>query len=312
MATDATMPTADAPTPAPARTTKAIKRFSRRRLIWRRFRRNRTAMLGLTVFALLAVLAIIGPRWIAQWGYKDFDGREFLKGPSTRHWFGTTQQGRDLFAMSMRGLGKSLIIGLVVGLCATTISASVGAAAAYYRGWFERIAMWIIDLLLVLPSFIIIAIVLRNVSPGKGVWLLIIFLIGFGWMLSARVVRTLTMAVRDREYVTAARYMGVSGFKIIFRHIIPNISSLLIVDATLGIAGAVLAETSLSFFGFGIRPPETSLGTLIGDGAKMATTFPWTFLSGAVPLVLMVMSINFIGDGLRDALDPTSASGGQA
>ena len=132
-------------------------------------------------------------------------------------------------------------------------------------------------------------------------------------MLSARVIRTLTMSVRDREYVTAARYMGVPGMTIIFRHIIPNISSLLIIDAALGIAGAVLAETSLSFFGLGIRPPETSLGTLIGDGARMATTFPWTFLAGAVPLVLMVLAVNFIGDGLRDALDPTSrAGGGQA
>ena len=294
------------------KTAGRVKRFSRRRLIWRRFRRNRTAMVGLTIFAILALLAIIGPRWLARWGYTELDRGYYLKGPSARHWLGTTQQGKDLFAMSMRGLGKSMIIGLVVGVCATAISATVGAAAAYFQGWTERVAMWVIDLLLVLPSFIITAIVLRNVSPGNGIWLLIVFLIGFGWMLSARVVRTLTMAVRDREYVTAARYMGVSGFRIIFRHIIPNISSLLIVDATLGIAGAVLAETSLSFFGLGIRPPETSLGTLIGEGARMATTFPWTFLAGAVPLVLMVLSVNFIGDGLRDALDPTSASGGQA
>lgn len=290
----------------------AIKRFGRRRLIWRRFRRNKTAMFGLVVFGVLAFLAIFGPRLLAQWGYMELDRGAYLQGPSGKHWFGTTQQGRDLFAMSVRGLGKSMIIGLVVGLCATSIAAVVGAAAAYYQGWIERITMWVIDLLLVLPSFIITAIVLKNTSPGNGIWLLIVFLIAFGWMLSARVVRTLTMAVREREYVTAARYMGVGGFTIILRHIIPNISSLLIVDATLGIASAVLAETSLSFFGLGIRPPETSLGTLIGEGARMATTFPWTFLSGAVPLVMMVLAINFIGDGLRDALDPTSASGGHA
>lgn len=289
------------------------KRFSRRRLIWRRFRRNRIAMIGFTVYLGLALLAVIGPRWIAQWGYTAIDRGHYLEGPSGRHWLGTTQQGRDLLALNMRGLGKSMLIGFIVGICSTAIAATIGASAAYYRGWTERISMWLVDLLLVLPSFIVTAIVLKNVSPGSGIWLLIVFLVAFGWMLSARVIRTLTMSVRDREYVTAARYMGVPGMTIIFRHIIPNISSLLIIDAALGIAGAVLAETSLSFFGLGIRPPETSLGTLIGDGARMATTFPWTFLAGAVPLVLMVLAVNFIGDGLRDALDPTSrAGGGQA
>ena len=166
--------------------------------------------------------------------------------------------------------------------------------------------MWVVDLLLVLPSFVITAIILRNVDTSSGIWFLIFFLTLFGWMLSARVVRSLTMSVRDRDYVTAAKYMGVSGPRIVFRHILPNISSLLIIDATLGVAAAVLAETSLSFFGFGIRPPETSLGSIIGEGARMATTFPWVFLSGAVPLVLLVLSINFIGDGLRDAFDPQS------
>ena len=132
-------------------------------------------------------------------------------------------------------------------------------------------------------------------------------------MLSARVVRSLTMSVRDREYVTAAKYMGVPGPTIIFRHILPNISSLLIIDATLGIGGAVLAETGLSFFGFGIRSPDVSLGTR--DRARapvMATTFPWIFVGGASFLVLMVVAVNFIGDGLRDAFDPSSQSGGKA
>ena len=288
------------------------RRLSRRRLLWRRFRRNKLAMIGLIVYLLLGLLAIVGPHWIAQHGYMEIDRKAYLKGPSGSHWLGTTQGGKDLFALMVRGLGKSMIIGLAVGLFATTIAAIVGASAAYYRGWVERISMWVVDLLLVLPSFIITAILLRNVSASSSIWLLIVFLVAFGWMLSARVVRTLTMAVRDREYVNAARYMGVGSFRIILRHIIPNISSLLIVDATLGIAGGVLAETSLSYFGFGIRPPETSLGTLIGEGARMATTFPWTFLAGAVPLVLMVLSVNFIGDGLRDALDPTSAIGAGA
>jgi glutathione transport system permease protein len=284
-----------------------LEQETRRGLLWRRFRRSRMGMFGAVVFLLLCLLAIIGPRFIAQWGYTEVDRGYYLQSPSTRHWLGTTQDGRDLFALSMRGLGKSMIVGLSVALLSTALSAIVGAFAAYFSGWFERVSLWVIDLLLVLPQFIIIAVLLRNVSPGNGIWLLIVLLTLLGWMLTARVVRSLTMSLRDREYVTAAKYMGVGGPTIVFRHIIPNISSLLIVDATIGVAAAVLAETTLSFFGFGIRPPETSLGSLIGQGARQATTFPWIFYAGAIPLVLLVLSVNFMGDGLRDALDPTSS-----
>jgi len=289
-----------------------IERLGRRRLILRRFLRSRAGVSGLIIFGVLVILAVFGPRFIADWRYTQVDTGHYLQRPSRRHWLGTTQAGRDVFAMMLRGLGKSTIIGLGVGFGATAIAAVVGSFAAYFGKWFDRIAMWVVDLLLVLPSFVITAIILRNISASSGIWFLMLFLMLFGWMLSARVVRSLTMSVRDRDYVVAAKYMGVSGPRIVFRHILPNISSLLIVDATLGVAGAVLAETSLSFFGFGVRPPETSLGAIIGDGARMATTFPWVFLSGAVPLVLLVLSINFIGDGLRDALDPTSAAGGRA
>ena len=293
--------------PTPHEVEAIEKSESRRGLLWRRFRRSKMGMFGTVVFVLLAILAIIGPRYIAQWGYNEVDRGHYLESPSRSHWLGTTQDGRDLFALSMRGLGKSMIIGLTVALLSTTMSAIVGSLAAYFGGWFERTSLWVIDLLLVLPSFIIIAVLLRNVSPGNSIWLLIVLLTLLGWMLTARVVRSLTMSLRDREYVTAARYMGVPGPTIVVRHIIPNISSLLIVDATVGVAAAVLAETTLSFFGFGIRPPETSLGTLIGQGARQATTFPWIFYAGAIPLVLLVLSVNFMGDGLRDALDPTSS-----
>ena len=134
----------------------------------------------------------------------------------------------------------------------------------------------------------------------------------FAWPLSARVVRSLTLSIREREYVLAARFMGLSAARIIVRHILPNASSLLIIDATLGVGYAILSETGLSYFGFGVQPPDTSLGTLIGEGARMATTYPWIFLGPAVVLVFLVLCVNAVGDGLRDALDPTSASGGTA
>lgn len=288
------------------------KRLSRRRLVLRRFLRSKASVFGLVLLTLLVLLAVLGPRLLTDWSYTQLDAGHYREGPTTRHWLGTTQSGRDLFAMMVRGLGKSLIIGLAVALISTTIAAVVGAFAAYFGGWFNAVSLWVIDLLLIIPNFLVIAVVLTTIDAKSSIWVLIAMLGGFGWMLSARIVRSLTLAVKDREYVTAARYMGVSGPRIVFRHILPNISSLLIVDATLAVSGAILAETSLSFFGFGIKSPEVSLGSLIGEGALSATTFPWPFLAGAIPTVLLVLAINFIGDGLRDALDPTSRAGGRA
>jgi peptide/nickel transport system permease protein len=295
----------------PESTPAKARRLSRRALIARRFLRNKTAVVGLFMYALLVFLAIFGPSLVAKWHYTDLDRVAFLKGPSWSHWLGTDQSGRDVLAMSLEGLRKSMLISLVVGVGATTIAAIVGSFAAYFGGWVQRISLWAIDLLLVLPAFLIIAVFMRNVDSHMTAWL-IFWLAILGWMLSARVVRSLTMSVRDREYVTAAKYMGVPGPRIVIRHILPNISSLLIIDATLGIGAAVLAETGLAFFGFGIRSPEVSLGTVIQEGAVMATTFPWIFIGGASFLVFMVVGVNFIGDGLRDAFDPSSKSGGKA
>jgi len=214
-----------------------------------------------------------------------------------------------MWALTLHGLRKSLLIGLVVAVLSTTIAAIVGSFAAYYGGWLERGALWVTDLLLVIPSFLLIALVAGNSSgSGSSVLLLVMLLTGFGWMLSARVVRSLTQSVRQQEYVQAARYMGLSGPRIIVRHILPNIASLLIIDAILNVSGAILAETSLAYFGFGVQPPDTSLGTLLGDGARQLGSFPWLFAGPASVIVLLILSVNAVGDGLRDAFDPGSVS----
>lgn len=281
---------------------------SRNRLLFVRFSRNRAAIAGLLVIALLIVLAIVGP-WLSPWDYDEVDRQSYLQPPSMQHPLGTTQSGRDMWALTLHGLRKSLIIGLIVAVLSTGIAAIVGAFAAYYGGWVERFALWIIDLLLVIPSFLLIALVAGNSPGGASSWLLLVILLTiFGWMLSARVVRSLTQSVRQQEYIVAARYMGLSGPKIIFRHILPNIASLLIIDATLNVSGAILAETSLAYFGFGVQPPDTSLGTLLGDGARQLGSFPWLFAGPATVIVLLILSVNAIGDGLRDAFDPGSVS----
>lgn len=258
------MPTTKEARQAPREEAEETKRLSRGRIVFRRFLRNKTAVVGALGLAVLVLFALIAPRFL-PWGYADIDTSAFLQAPSAEHWFGTTQAGRDVLAMTIEGLRKSLMIGLGVAILQTAIAAAVGAAAAYFGGWLERIALWVIDLLLVIPSFLIIAVLMaRSGGTASGSTLtLILLLAGFGWMLSARVVRSMTLSVKNLDYVRAAKYSNVGSATIIVRHILPNISSLLVIDLTLGVASAVLSETNLSFFGFGVQSPETSLGTII-------------------------------------------------
>jgi glutathione transport system permease protein len=280
--------------------TRIVSRWG---LVLQRFRRRRLAMFGLVVIVFLFVLAFLGP-YVSTWSYTDHDFNAFLQGPSLDHWFGTTQTGGDVYALTLRGMQKSLIIGLLVAMFSTGMAALVGSFAGYFGGWVDRALMWFVDLLLVLPAFLIIAIL--STFRGKTWLIFVILLAAFLWMVTARIVRGMTISLREREYVMAARYMGVPAHKIIFRHILPNISSLLIVDATINVSAAVISETGLSYFGFGVQPPDVSLGTLIADGTQSATTYPWLFGFAAGLLVAIVLAVNLVGDGLRDALDPTS------
>lgn len=282
----------------------AIERVSRGQLIRRRFFRNKTAVFGLGVIAFMFVFAFGGP-YISQWSYSENDFSSLLKGPSWSHWFGTTQVGVDVFAQTTRGLQKSLIIGLLVAVFSTGLSAIVGAFAGYLGGRTDRSIMWFVDLLLVLPSFLVL-VILSRFYQGKTWLLLVVGLTIFDWMITARVVRGLAMSLRERDFVRAARYMGVPTRKIVFRHLLPNMASVLIIAATLNVGGAILAETGLSYLGFGVAAPDVSLGTLIAEGTGAALTYPWLFLFAGSILVLTVLAVSFIGDGLRDAFDPGS------
>ena len=292
--------------------TTTTRRLGRGRLTLRRFMRNRLALVGACGILLLILITVVGP-YLLPWKFDEIDSGYFLKPPSWRHWFGTTQGGRDVLTLTVHGMSRSLIIGFVVAVLQTTIACTLGATAAYFGKWSEKTIMWVIDLFQIIPSFLVIAVLMKGHSTPKNSWLLMALLLAaWGWMMTARVVRSLTLSLKHREYVLAARYMGLPAYKIIIRHILPNISSLLIVDLTLGVGYAILAETGLSFLGFGIQAPDTSLGTLIAEGSKMATTFPWVFTAPAIILVFLVLCVNAVGDGLRDALDPSSASGGRA
>ncbi|MEU8250550.1 ABC transporter permease [Nonomuraea sp. NPDC048916] len=278
----------------------------RSKVVLGRLLRNRQARYGCIALILLVALAYVGP-FVGAYEWTDKDFRAFLAAPSADHWWGTTSIGQDMYAVTLRGMQKSIIIGLLVALISTGLAALVGAFAGYFGGRIDRLLMWGVDLLLVLPSFLIIAIISPRLKGGTWLWF-VVLLAAFAWMITSRVVRSMTLSLREREYVLAAVYMGIPRWKIIFRHILPNLSSLLIIDATLNVSGAVIGEAALSFFGFGIQPPDVSLGTLIAEGARNATGYPWLFAFPAGLLVVLVLSINLIGDGLRDALDPGSNS----
>jgi peptide/nickel transport system ATP-binding protein len=277
----------------------------RLRVVARRFARNRGALGGLAVVLALFVLAFAGPLFSA-WNYADIDYGGLRQPPTPQHWWGTNAIGQDVFAQTVRGLQKSLLIGLTVALFSTVLAALAGATAGYFGGWADRALTFAIDLLLVFPAFLIIAIISPRLRSAG--WIAFVGLLAiFGWMISARVIRAMAITLRDREFVRAARFMGVPGFRIILRHILPNTASFLIIDATIAVGGAVMAETSLSYFGFGVQRPDVSLGTLIADGTGAALTYPWMFWFSSGLLVVFVLAVNLIGDGLRDAIDPTSA-----
>ncbi len=281
---------------------------SRRTLVLRRFLRNRPAVISLVVLAVLFISCFALPP-LLPYTHTDLDYYALQQPPTTAHWFGTNAIGQDLLAQTLRGMQKSLLIGVAVAFISTIIAATVGAIAGYFGGWRDRTLMWIVDLLLVVPSFLLIAIVTPLTRESGSILWLIVLLSVFSWMISSRIVRGMTMSLREREFVAAARYMGVSNWRIIVRHIVPNVASILIIDTALNVGLAILAETGLSFLGFGVQPPDVSLGTLIADGTRSVTTFPWVFLFPAGVLVLIVLCANLVGDGLRDALDPAARPG---
>ena len=282
----------------------AVPTVSRASLVARQFLRKRLALGGVAFLLALFALAYLSPL-LTKWQYDQLDTTAFLTPPSVGHWFGTTQNGFDVFALTMRGMQKSLVIGLLGALISTGLAAVVGAFAGYFGGRLNTLLVGLIDLLLVLPGFLIISI-LSPAFHGRTWLIFVLLLAAFQWMITARIVRGMTLSLKEREFVHAARFMGVPGSRIIFRHILPNVASLLIIDATVNVSSLILAEVGLSFFGFGVQPPDVSLGTLIGDYSGSSLSYPWQFYFPAGFLIALVLAINVIGDGLRDAFDPNA------
>ena len=288
----------------PGETTAPI---TRRRLVLRRFLRNRPALVGIVVLAVMFVGAFVLPHFI-PFTYEELDAYALNSPPTTRHWFGTNQIGQDVLAQTLRGLQKSLIIGMLVALISTVLAGVVGAVAGYFGGWTDRALMWVADVLLVVPSFLVIAIC-SPLFRDNSFFILVLLLAAFAWMITSRIIRAMTRSLREREFIRAAKYMGATPASVIGKHVLPSMASILIVDVTLNVGIAIIGEASLSYFGFGVQRPDVSLGTLIADGTSSALTYPWLFAFCCGALVLIVLATNFVGDGLRDAFDPNSTRG---
>jgi peptide/nickel transport system permease protein len=271
--------------------------------VWRRFRRHRLALIGSTILLVLAIGAIGAPV-IASHGPFAIDLSAYREGPSRGHILGTDSAGRDVFSRLLYAGRVSLSVGLVAVSIYTAIGVVLGALAGFYGGWVDALVMRLADVFLSFPSLIIIITLASVLGPSIYNVMLAIGLLG--WPPIARLLRGELLSLREREFVLGARAGGCGAARLIFRHLLPNAMAPVIVAATFGIAYAILIEAGLSFLGLGVQPPTPSWGNMLTDAQSLTVleSMPWLWLPPGVMIALAVLSINFIGDGLRDALDP--------
>lgn len=270
-------------------------------LFRRRFLRHRLAVFGMVVIVLLAIACYTSQWWLPH-SPTDQDVLLGATAPSRAHWFGTDQLGRDYFARVMEGGKISLRIGLFVALISTVFGAAIGSLAGFFGSWVDQLLMRVTDLFLIVPSIAILAIALKKF--GSGPWTITLVLAGLVWMAIARVVRGQVLSVKEKEFIEAARAAGASNTRIIVRHLLPNCIGPIMVNATLAIAAAIVAESTLSFLGFGVQPPSTSWGNMLADAKGNYEVNTHLLYFPGLFILLTVLCVNFIGDGLRDAFDP--------
>ncbi len=272
---------------------------------WKRLRKNRVAVVSGWVLAFLAAACIIGPALVsATWGY-DYETQNLAFGPKPPSWehpFGTDFYGRDLLTRVLYGGRVSLSVGFLAATVAATIGTIYGAIAGYAGGIVESVMMRAVDTLYTLPSMFLVIILVTIL--GKSLFLVFVALGAVGWLLTARVVRGQVMSLKEQDFILAARSLGTRPGRIILRHLIPNTLGPVIVTFTLTVPAMILQEAFLSFLGLGVQAPRPSLGALINDGANQMLVFWWTLVFPGGVMALMLMALNFLGDGVRDALDP--------
>ncbi len=270
-------------------------------MFWRRFRRHRLAMISAVLLLLLYAMALFAPL-IAPYDYAkiEYTGAQ---PPSADHWLGTDELGRDQLSRIIMGGRVSLMVGLVVAALAAGIGTLVGMIAGYYGSWVDNALMRLVDMTLSLPLLPLLMV--AGLATGGSLWGIVVILGALTWMGVARLVRGSFLSLREKEFVEAARAMGASDWRIITRHLLPNAVAPIVVNTTLAVGTAIIVESVLSFLGFGIQPPTPSWGNMLTDAKSTMVLYPWLTWAPGLSIVITVLAVNFFGDGLRDALDPT-------
>lgn len=272
------------------------------RLVWSRFRRHRLAAVSLIVLAMLGVVALGSPLFVTEEAANRLVVTSILERPSLTHPLGTDDVGRDILLRSIFGARISLMIGCLAALLSITIGVAVGAISGYHQGWVDNVLMRVTDALLSIPTLFIL-IVLTRVA-GQSVAIITVVIGILSWMGVSRLVRANVLTLKQQDFVLAARSIGVPPRMILVRHILPNTIAPIVVAATLGVGQAVILEASLSFLGLGVQPPTATWGNMLYRAQSFLVTAPWIAFFPGTLILVTVLCVNFIGDGLRDALDP--------
>ncbi|OYU32395.1 MAG: peptide ABC transporter permease [Comamonadaceae bacterium PBBC2] len=268
-----------------------------------RFFRNKAAVVSLVILSIIILACIIGP-WVLPHDFDaaDWDAMSAAPSMANAHYWGTDEAGRDLLVRCLIGGRISLMVGILATIASVTLGIAWGAIAGFMGGKVDALMMRIVDMMYAIP-YLLIAILLVTIL-GREFYLVVITITAFSWMDMARIVRGQTLSLRSREYVEAARSIGVSTTRIITSHIVPNLLGIVVIYTTVTVPGVILTESVLSFLGLGIQEPMTSWGVLIQDGTKVMDVSPWILLFPGALLSITLYCFNFIGDGMRDALDP--------
>lgn len=271
------------------------------REFWPRFRRNRLALSGLIMVGALFLVSLLAP-WLAPYDPNYIDIQAILMPPSSAHWMGTDSLGRDVFSRIIYGARISLKVGFVAVGLATLIGVILGAVAGYYGGWVDNLLMRLVDLMLCFPTFFLILAVIALLEPS--IWNIMVIIGLTSWMGVARLVRAEFLSLKEREFIQAARALGARDSRIIFRHLLPNALAPVMVSATLGVAGAILTESALSFLGLGVQPPTPSWGNILTAGKDNIEIAWWLSVFPGLAILVTVLSYNLLGEGIREAIDP--------
>ena len=268
-----------------------------------RFMRNRAAVVSLLILSCIVLACVLGPL-LLPYSYEDTDWNQMGIAPTLTGWhlFGTDELGRDLLVRTLVGGRISLTVGLLATLVSVSLGVAWGAVAGFMGGRVDALMMRIVDILYAIP-YLLIAIMMVTIL-GRDFYLVVLTISAFSWMDMARVVRGQTLSIRSKEYVEAARAIGVPTWRIIFSHVVPNLLGIVVIYTSITVPGVILTESVLSFLGLGVQEPMTSWGVLIHDGANVMASSPWMIWFPGAALTITLYCANFIGDGMRDALDP--------